>query len=68
MTAYVAPGTLPVVGFITDYVSSALTAYTKTLVKTYRQCDSNREMQRLLIVCLSDRSWYHRVGMWICML
>jgi bacterial leucyl aminopeptidase len=48
MTAYVKPGTSPVVGFITDYVSAALTTYTKTLVNTYRQSDSNREMQTLL--------------------
>jgi leucyl aminopeptidase len=35
MTGYVKPGTSPVVGFMTDYVDSGLTAFTKTLVTTY---------------------------------
>ena len=44
MTAYVKPGTEPVVGFITDYVDAALTTFTKTLVKTYRRYHPTREM------------------------
>jgi bacterial leucyl aminopeptidase len=49
-TAYVRPGTVPVVGFITDYVNAALTTFTKTLVPTYCQYDSNLEIQTLLIL------------------
>ncbi|KAG8789875.1 hypothetical protein FRB91_003782 [Serendipita sp. 411] len=35
MTGYVKSGTTPVVGFITDYVDSSLTAFVKTLVPAY---------------------------------
>ncbi|KAG8761659.1 hypothetical protein FRC14_000043 [Serendipita sp. 396] len=35
MTAYVKPGTTPVVGFITDYVDASLTAFVKTLIPAY---------------------------------
>jgi bacterial leucyl aminopeptidase len=48
MTAYVKPGTEPVVGFITDYVDAALTTFTQTLVKTYRRSRSTREISTLL--------------------
>ncbi|KAG8798778.1 hypothetical protein FRC17_007323, partial [Serendipita sp. 399] len=35
MTAYVKPGSTPVVGFITDYVDASLTAFVKTLIPAY---------------------------------